>query len=53
MLQMIEEPTRGENILDLISIVEVINSGYLDHDMIEVNTNYSITEKEKIMNLDQ
>ena len=55
MLQMIEEPTRKENTLDLILtnevnlviMVEVNKSCYSDHDVIEMSTNYSLTEKEK------
>merc|ERR1712002_1421797 len=53
MLQMIEEPTREGNTLDLmftnevnlITMVEVNKSNYSDHDIIEMSTNYS--EKEK------
>ena len=55
MLQMIEEPTRKENTLDLmftnevnlVTMVEVTKSSYSDHDIIEMSTNYSLTEKEK------
>ena len=55
MLQIIEEPTRKENTLDLmftnevnlVTMVEVTKSSYSDHDIIEVSTNYSLTEKKK------
>ena len=55
MLQMIEEPTREENTLDLmftnevnlVTMIEVTKSNYSDHNVIEMSTNYSITEKEK------
>ena len=55
MLQMIEEPTRGKNTLDLmftnevniVTAVEVTESSYSDHNIIEMSTNYSLTEKEK------
>ena len=55
MLQMIEEPTRKENTLDLmftnevnlVTMVEVTKSSYSDHDIIEMSTNYSLTEKEE------
>jgi len=55
MLQMIEEPTRKENTLDLmftnevslVTMTEVTKSSYSDHDMIEMSTNYSLTKKEK------
>ena len=54
MLQMIEEPTREENTLDLmftneinlVTQIEVTKSSYSDHNMIEMSTNYSFTEKE-------
>ena len=54
MLQMIEEPTREENTLDLmftneinlVTQIEVTKSSYSDHNMIEMSTNYSLTEKE-------
>ena len=55
MLQMVEEPTRERNTLDLmftnevnlITAVEVTKSSYSDHDIIEMCTNYSLKEKEK------
>ena len=55
MLQMIEEPTRERNTLDLmftnevklVTAVEVTKSSYSDHDIIEMSTNYSLKEKEK------
>merc|ERR1711874_236195 len=45
----------GENALDLmftnelnlVTMVEVTKSSYSDHDIIEVSTNYSLTEKKK------
>merc|ERR1712105_412908 len=51
----IEEPTRKENTLDLmftnevslVTMVEVTKSSYSDHGIIEMSTNYSLTEKEK------
>ena len=60
MLQIIEEPTRKENTLDLmftnevnlVTMVEVNKSSYSDHDVIEVSTNYSLTEKNNC-NLEQ
>ena len=53
MLQVIEEPTREENMLDLlftneasiITEVEVNKSAISDHNRIEVNTNYRIKEE--------
>ena len=55
MLQMIEEPTRKENTLDLmftnevhlVTMVEVTKSSYSDHNIIEMSTNYLLTEEEK------
>ena len=55
MLQMIEEPTREGNTLDLmftnevnlVTAIEVNKSSYSDHDIIEMSTNYSLQEKEK------
>ena len=55
MLQMIEEPTRKGNTLDLmftnevnlVTAVEVTESSYSDHDIIEISTNYSLKEREK------
>ena len=55
MLQIIEEPTRKENMLDLmftnkcnlITMIEVNNSNHLDHNKVEVNTNYTTTEHER------
>ena len=55
MLQMVGEPTRERNTLDLmftnevnlITAVEVTKSSYSDHDIIEMCTNYSLKEKEK------
>ena len=55
MLQMVEEPTRKENTLDLmftneanlVTAVEVNKSSYSDHNIIEMSTNYSLTEKKK------
>ena len=55
MLQIIEEPTRIENTLDLvftneislITSVEVNNSNHSDHDKIEISTNYTTTEHER------
>ena len=55
MLQMIEEPTREGNTLDLmftnevnlVTAVEVTKSSYSDHDIIEMSTNYSLKEREK------
>ena len=55
MLQMIEEPTRERNTLDLmftnevnlVTAVEVTKSSYSDHDIIEMSTNYSLKEKEE------
>ena len=54
MLQVIEEPTRKDNMLDLmftnevslVTMIEVTKSSYSDHDMIEMSTNYSLTKKE-------
>ena len=53
MLQVIEEPTREENILDLlftnkvgnIAEVEVNKSAISDHNRIEVDTRYKIKEE--------
>jgi len=52
MLQVIEEPTREENTLDLftnevsiITEVEVNKSAISDHNRIEINTNYIIREE--------
>ena len=50
---MTEVPTREENTLDLmfinevnlVAMIEVTKSSYSDHDVIEMSTNYSITEK--------
>ncbi len=55
MLQIIEEPTREENTLDLIftnemsliTKIEVNKTNYSDHNIIEVSTNYTITEHSK------
>ena len=55
MLQMIEEPTRKENMLDLmftneasiVTAVEVTESSYSDHNIIEISTNYLLTEEKK------
>ena len=52
---MVEEPTRKENTLDLmftneanlVTAVEVNKSSYSDHNIIEMSTNYSLTEKKK------
>ena len=54
---MIEEPTRKENTLDLmftnessiVTVVEVTDSSYSDHNhnIIEMSTNYLLTEEEK------
>ncbi len=52
MLQIIEEPTREENTLDLIftnemsliTKIEVNKTNYSDHNIIEVSTNYTTTE---------
>ena len=52
MLQIIEEPTRGGNTLNLMftnevslmSRIEVNKSKYSDHNIIEVNTSYTTTE---------
>merc|ERR1711929_67198 len=54
-LQIIEEPSRIENTLDLvftneislITSVEVNNSNHSDHDKIEISTNYTTTEHER------
>ena len=35
------------NEINLLTQIEVIKSSYSDHDMIEMSTNYSLTEKEK------
>ena len=48
ILQMIEELTREENMLDLmftnevnlVTMIEVTKSSYSDHDIIEMSTNY-------------
>merc|ERR1712179_804858 len=53
MLQVIEEPTREENTLDLlftneisiITEIEVNKSAISDHNRIEINTNYIIREE--------
>ena len=53
MLQMIEEPTREENTLDLIftneiniaTTIEVNKTKLSDHDCIEVSTNYIVMEQ--------
>jgi len=53
MLQVIEEPTREENTLDLlftnevsiITEVEVNKSAISDHNRMEINTNYRIREE--------
>merc|ERR1711889_14802 len=55
MLQIVEEPTRIENTLDLvftneislITSVEVNNSNHSDHNKIEISTNYTTTEHER------
>merc|ERR1712025_577172 len=55
MLQVVEEATRKNNMLDLmftsevslVTMIEVTKSSYSDHDMIELSTNYSLTKKEK------
>ena len=60
MLQMIEESTREQNTLDLmfsnevdlVTMIEVTKSNYSDHDMIELSTNYSITERENMSQRD-
>ena len=49
MLQIIEEPTREENTLDLmftnetgmVTMIEVNKSKNSDHDIVEISTNYS------------
>ena len=55
MLQVIEEPTRGENTLDLmftnetniVTAVDVNKTWISDHSRIEISTNYIINEKLK------
>ena len=57
MLQMIEEPTREGNTLDLVftneinmvTMIEVNKSNYSDHNIIEVSTNFSTTENDSTM----
>ena len=56
MLQIIEEPTRLENTLDLIftnevnlvTMIEVNKSRLSDHNIIEISTNYTTTDKQEI-----
>ena len=53
MLQMIEEPTRNENTLDLVftnetslaTMIEVNKSKLSDHNSIEISTNYILEEQ--------
>ena len=55
MLQIIEEPTRSENTLDLIftnetnlvTMIEVSKSKLSDHNVIEISTNYTTTEQKE------
>ena len=55
MIQVIEEPTRGENTLDLmftnepnmVTAVDVNKTGTSDHSRVEVSTNYIINEQLK------
>ena len=56
MLQIIEEPTRLENTLDLIftneiklvTMIEVNKSKLSDHNLIEISTNYTTKEQSEI-----
>ena len=56
MLQIIEEPTREENTLDLIytnetnlvTMIEVNKTKLSDHNIIEVSTNYVINEQSQM-----
>ena len=53
LLQIIEDPTRGENILDLffrnevslINNIEINKSSKSDHSKIEISTGYIIEEE--------
>merc|ERR1711874_169426 len=55
MLQLIEEPTRKENTLDLVftnetnlvSTIEVNNSNHSDRNKVEITTNYTTTEYDR------
>ena len=53
MLQIIEEPTRNQNVLDLVftnetslaTMIEVNKSKLSDHNSIEISTNYTLEEQ--------
>ena len=60
MLQIIEEPTREENTLDLVftnetgmvTMIEVNKSKNSDHDIVEISTNYITKEKDNNKEID-
>ena len=61
MLQIIKEPTRGKNTLELvftnetslITSIGVSKSKLSDHDSIEIGTNYTINKQTEVRTIDE